>query len=227
MEEYFLRFHQEHSDLFRRRYIPSLWTNFQIEPWFNSQRTEMQRSLDEWIHNNPAEHGYFTVTQYDDGPLLILPKNTLKLGACSGDSPLPLIYDSALEDSEPLISYNKPILCSFVGSMTHSVRQTMAQCLSGQPGFVIAPSSEWSPQVSSDRQDYFIQLTRQSRFALSPRGYGRNSFRFFEAYLLGAIPVYVWDDEMWLPFQDKIDYTKIAVVINVADVLEDPVHVWW
>ena len=58
---------------------------------------------------------------------------------------------------------------------------------------------------------------------MAPRGYGRSSFRFFEIYQLGSIPVYLWNDREWLPFKDKIDYSKICISINIKDIdkLED------
>ena len=53
----------------------------------------MQNILNDWISKNSCENGYFTVVQYDDGPLLQLPQNTIVYGACSGTSPIPLIYE--------------------------------------------------------------------------------------------------------------------------------------
>ena len=76
----------------KRKYIPATWTNFQIEKWFPYKKNVMQRTLDEWIYKNPSENGYFTIVQYDDGPLLRIPNNTIIYGACSGHIPLPLIY---------------------------------------------------------------------------------------------------------------------------------------
>ena len=88
----------------KRKYIPALWTNFQIENWFPFKKGIMQNSLDEWVKNNPSDDGYFTVVQYDDGPLLRLPYNTIVYGACSGDIPIPLIYE---DKNNTLINMNK------------------------------------------------------------------------------------------------------------------------
>ena len=59
-----------------------------------------------------------------------------------------------------------------------------------------------------------------SKFALAPRGYGRGSFRFYECFQLGTIPIYLWDDIEWLPFQDKIDYTKLCISIPITRIDE-------
>lgn len=226
LEEYFLKKFIEENPQFKKKYIPVPWTNFQIEGWFRNKKNEMQNDLNEWIKNNPSEDGYFTVVQYDDGPLLNLPDNTIVYGACSGDKPIPLVYQDINNTLEniPKKSFNeKPILCSFVGSKTANnvlpnVRHVMATKLSQKKNFIIKFTDTWTPIVSSQKQFNFINTTLQSKFALAPRGYGRGSFRFFEIFQLGTIPVYIWNDIEWLPFKDKIDYSKICVSINVKDI---------
>lgn len=69
----------------------------------------------------------------------------------------------------------------------------------------------------------FINTTIDSKFALAPRGYGRGSFQFFECFQLGTIPIYIWNDICWLPFQDLIDYNRLCISIHVFEIatLED------
>ena len=69
-------------------------------------------------------------------------------------------------------------------------------------------------------QQKYIDTTINSKFALAPRGYGRSSFRFFECFLLGTIPIYIWNDKNWLPFQNIIDYNKLCIVINISKINE-------
>ena len=40
-----------------------------------------------------------------------------------------------------------------------------------------------------------------TKFNLVPRGYGRTSYRLSEVILIGRIPVYLYDDEPWLPYR--------------------------
>jgi len=54
-------------------------------------------------------------------------------------------------------------------------------------------------------------------FALSPRGYGRTSFRMYEAIELGCIPVYIYD-EPWLPYTDVIDWREFSVLCSQGDI---------
>lgn len=222
MEEYFLK--NTTTINLKRTYIPALWTNFQIEHWFEQKKNEMQQALNEWVNQNPSPGGYFTVVQYDDGPKLTLPNNTLIYGACSGDVPLPLIYQDIKYKLTKFThkSFNeKPILCSFVGNITSNgvepnVRQIMFNHLHNNPSFKMINSGGWTPIVNVNSQSAFINITLNSKFALAPRGYGRSSFRFFEAFQLGTIPVYVWNDVEWLPFKNQIDYSKCCISLHVS-----------
>ena len=231
LEEYFLNKIKNENPEMKRKYIPVLWTNFQIEHWFQSRKKEMQDLLDEWIKHNPSENGYFTVVQYDDGPLLNLPINTIIYGACSGDIPIPLIYE---DKSNTLSSYKKKtfhekdILCSFIGNITSNnvlpnVRSEMFHVFNNNQNFKMIHSGGWTPSVNKNLQDIFITTTINSKFALAPRGYGRSSFRFFECFQLGTIPIYIWNDANWSPFQDVINYNKLCIIMHISEInlLED------
>jgi hypothetical protein len=238
LEEYFFRYFFQSVELDKdnnirynkRKYIPVIWTNFQIESWFPKKKQEMQSLLDQWIKNNPSENGYFTVVQHDDGPLLRLPQNTLVYGACSGDIPIPLIYENINNTlvNIPNIPFSKKtVLCSFVGNITNNpnqsainVRQVIFDTLQGNPQFLITNSGGWTAKVNDVSQRKFITFTRFSKFALAPRGYGRSSFRFFECFQLGTIPVYLWNDIEWLPFPGLIDYNRLCISLHISKIGE-------
>ena len=63
IEEYFLDKYKSQSPKTKRTYIPFPWTNFQIEYWFPSKKTEMQDQLNKWIESNHNDNGYFTIVQ--------------------------------------------------------------------------------------------------------------------------------------------------------------------
>lgn len=225
LEEYFYNKYFNDQPNLKRKYIPVKWTNFQIEGWFQHKKNEMQQLLDEWIQNNPSEQGYFTIVQYDDGPLLKLPENTIVYGACSGNIPIPLIYEdknNTLNSFSKKSFNDKQILCSFIGNITSNyvmpnVRQEIFNIFTNNSNFKILNSGGWTPSVNKNLQDLFINTTINSKFALAPRGYGRSSFRFFECFNLGTIPIYVWNDINWSPFQNIIDYNKLCIVIHVSE----------
>jgi len=226
IEEYFLKYITEKNIITKRKYIPALWTNFQIESWFNNKKNNMQQILDNWISINSSENGYFTVVQYDDGPLLKLPANTIIYGACSGNIPIPLIYEdinNTLDKYEKKKFEQKNILCSFVGNITSNniqpnVRKILFEKFIHNKNFEMINSGGWTPSVNKKNQNIFIEKTLTSKFALAPRGYGRSSFRFFEIFKLGTIPIYVWNDINWLPFQDIINYEKLCIVVHISEI---------
>jgi len=227
LEEYFIEKVKRTNPDFKKKYIPALWTNFQIEGWFEHKKSTMQESLNTWVVNNPSENGYFTVVQHDDGPCLTLPLNTTVYGACSGNIPIPLIYE---DKNNTLVNYpkksfsQKEILCSFVGNLTSNhavspnVRLEVFNKFSNNDNFKMINSGGWTASVNQHLQDVFINTTINSKFAFAPRGYGRSSFRFFECFQLGTIPIYVWNDVNWSPFQDLIDYEKLCIVLHVSEI---------
>jgi hypothetical protein len=224
MEEYFLNYVSTNNipkDKEGRLYIPALWTNFQTAEWFPKEFDKMQFSLDDWIREHPNEKGYFVVVQHDDGPMLKVPKNTKIYGACSGNIPLPLIYEDIeykLENIDHKTYKDKDILCSFVGSITHGVRKSIIDMYEKNNKFKFSYNKNWTNNVQIEQQKIFIENTVNSKFALAPRGYGKSSFRFFEIFKLGTIPIYVWDDKNWLPYIEKIDYDAFCISIHISEI---------
>jgi hypothetical protein len=221
LEEYFFNKFFENKPILKKTYIPIKWTNFQIHPDFLKYKNLMQNELNQWITDNPNENGYFCVVQYDDGPLLQLPENTTIYGACSGNIPIPLIYqdvNNTLESIPKKTYLEKNILCSFVGCFTHTVRNIINNKFNNNNNFQIINSGNWNPNVDSQKQDNFITTTINSKFALSPRGYGLSSFRLFEIFQLGTIPIFVHDGINWLPYTELIDYSKFMIVLHINDI---------
>jgi hypothetical protein len=223
MEEYFMEYMKrnkiQHSKS-GRLYIPALWTNFQIENWFRYKKIDMHYSLQDYYYKNYTPNGYFVVVQHDDGPDIGLPENSRICGACNGDIILPLIYedtDNKLEQWNKKTFKEKKLLCSFVGTVTHHVRERVIERFNNNPNFDIFTDNNWSANVNTNKQYTFIVNTLNAKFALAPRGYGKSSFRFFEIFKLGTIPIYVWDDREWLPYKDILDYSKICISIHVND----------
>lgn len=224
MEEYFLDHMIKNNLIYdknNRLYLPVLWTNFQIQGWFNEKQSEMQYILDNYIKENPCLNGYFTIVQHDDGPKLRLPENTIVYGACTGDIILPLIYEDIkcelLKNTIQRDFNDKNILCSFVGTITHNIRAYIKEEFGNNSDYFIKTTENWTDNVDENKQTDFISVTCNSKFAFAPRGYGRSSFRFFEILKLGVIPIYVWDDIEWLPYKDtiNIDYSKFCISIHV------------
>jgi len=219
LEEYFSRYNTVRNN----RYMDVHWTNIQVEPRFRQIQPMVQRLVDEWYPE--SKNRYFTVVQHDDGVMFKLPPGT-RVYAAGGNKvtdahvPIPLIYEDQQQRliRTPRLAFDeKDILCSFVGSMTHPARQQMHHKLATCKGFELHFTEQWTDTVSEEKQRRFVDITRRSKFCLAPRGYGRTSFRFYEAFLLGTVPIYIWDDIEWLPYREHLDYSKFAISIRASE----------
>ncbi len=195
-------------------YLPVFWTNLQNHPGFQKQKYDIL--FQHAIQAFTAVHGavqFFTIVQHDDGPQLTLPAGTVVFGACTGTVPLPLIYEDTNNTLLGWRRVKKDLLASFVGQATHPVREEMVRALR-RADVVCHMKGGWTPNVSADAAANFVEETLRARFCLAPRGYGRGSFRMYEAMLLDTVPVYVWDDKEWLPYQEVLDYKAFSVSVN-------------
>lgn len=244
LEEYFYDYIQENKEKLAGQieseyvYIPVYWTNIQNHPGFlkNRERLDMllKEKIKEFEKNNKREsYKYFTLVQHDDGPQLSLPKDTLIFGACNGDIPVALVYEDKTERLQNELALAQAstteavagkrlketsrLLASFVGSITHDIRKQLINILGKKQDIFLGVQGVWTNNISENSADLFIRKTLDSKFCLAPRGYGKSSFRFFEAMLLKSVPVYFWDDKEWLPYKEYINYTDFAVSIHKSN----------
>jgi hypothetical protein len=215
LEEYVYDYLIEHQTSINTNlvYVPVFWTNLQNHPGFHRMKQSLSILLQRELNQFPASTTFFTIVQHDDGPLLPLPKQTMIFGACTGTIPIPLIYEDTTNQLQSSPKKEKKWLASFVGTSTHVVREEMVKQLEKKENICLMtkPFQEWTNQVKKSSADQFVETTLESKFCLAPRGYGRSSFRFFESILLDTIPVYIWDDKEWLPYQDRIDYSLFSI----------------
>ena len=69
----------------------------------------------------------------------------------------------------------------------------------------------------ADLRKEYIENIQNSDFVLTPRGDSNMAIRFYEALVLGRIPVVI-DTEWVLPLEDVIDYKKFVVFVPHADI---------
>ena len=77
-------------------------------------------------------------------------------------------------------------------------------------------TNKWTNQIKEENQLLYLNLMSTSRFTLAPRGYGKTSFRLYEALRLGSVPIYIYD-ELWLPYTDIIEWNKMVVLVHVDE----------
>ena len=207
-------FYEKMKELQSVNYVPVFWTELQtkLKMEEKAQTQELQRLM----NNLDKNKMYFTVVEHDDGITIInVPNNVLVFGmAGTGHIPLPLLYENP-EMFEDLKLNTKTVFCSFVGSLTHPCREKMVAVMN-KPDVVLI-TDEWSLNVTEEKQRLFLELTCQSRFTLAPRGYGKTSFRMYEALRFNSIPVYIYD-EPWLPYKEHLDWSKLVVLVHINDI---------
>ena len=211
-EKYFYNYIQKlNNDEINKKYIPVYWTELQISSY---NITKLQHSI---LNSLDNQKRYFTIVQHDDGINVYIPNNVIVFGMGGiGHIALPLTYENP-QIFEKYKKNTKHILCSFVGSITHNCRQIMVDKLSNINDISIIANNEWTNQIDLNKQEAFLQVTSSSKFTLCPRGYGKTSFRVYEALKLGSIPIYIYDD-CFLPYREIIDWSKLAVLVHVVDI---------
>ncbi len=214
-------------------YLPIHWQNL----YFRNERRSRTRDYypdpeaQELVNHLDPKETYFTLTQADEGTYEKLPANVKVFSSGgTGDYAIPLLTSPL-----PYKECKRDILASFVGAMEcggpidwpggkaeHSswnpdgrgarVRRAMFKALDGKPGFSLRDSR-------FDNGPAYVQNYREtmcrSIFALCPRGYGRTSFRLYEAMQLGAIPVYIYDgNDPWVPFYPRLEWGEFSFIIH-------------
>lgn len=193
-------------------YLPVLFASFFLQAQthkylpFEFKRT--YGDMLELLQNIDSKKMYFTLLGMYDFPIWewdIFPKNVLVFAESGeGDVPIPLLKG----DGRFLVG-KKDILVSFMGSLSGfsdatKVRSRMYDALRDFAYF--GQDKNWR------------EIMARSTFSLCPRGIGRTSFRLYEALSLGSIPVYIYDDFPWLPYQDVVDWSELAILLHVKDV---------
>ncbi|NBQ46431.1 MAG: TIGR01459 family HAD-type hydrolase, partial [Proteobacteria bacterium] len=177
-------------------YIPVFWTEIQISKRYDDTLANKVRTPDNdflwklWglLSTMSKQRNYFTVVQHDDGiTMSSKPANliTFAMGGV-GNIPLPLTYNDTPEFNT-YKNKDKTVFCSFVGSLTHPCREHMVRLLENKPGVFIV-TNEWTNDIKEENQLLYLNVMSRSRFTLAPRGYGKTSFRLYEALRLGSIP---------------------------------------
>jgi Exostosin family len=209
IEEYFYNAYLSNKELFDKKgytLIPIFWTTAYLNH-INVQR---------FVNALPKGNKYFCVSQHDDAVKEQLPEGTVvfSAGGNSGGIPLPLVCSPIPTELIPLNP--KQIFCSFVGAQTHDVRKIMFKSLSNNKLYTLQ-DIQWDWTVTSDKQKLYLDVLSKSKFTLCPRGYGAQSFRFYEALQLGSIPVYIHNDIKWTPYTDVLNWNEFCISIHINE----------
>ena len=233
-------------------YLPVFWTSYYI---INDYKTTDE--LLRWMESLDKSKTYFTIVQYDSGIYVnheinnANNANNLNIMTFSagggglnttesireyefhglrrmffngqkGDYIIPLICLPQF----PNMNLDRDIYCSFMGRFdTYFSRMDMKHTIENS-----ANKDKFKLFETINYEEY-TQIINRSIFTLAPRGYGFTSFRLYEAIYANSIPIYIWDNEIALPFSDKINWNEFCVIIHsskinqIEEILEKVVRV--
>ena len=203
LEYYAHKYFKEVSEVLTERiYIPIKWTSYQIKADFGNNK-DMMNNLQDFCSKLSKDQKYFTVVQYDDGILVDIPNCLVFSAGGVGDIPIPLTTKPL-----PISSCKKEYLVNFCGRMeTHEIRQEMKRELYKE-NYIF---KEYLDSLA------YSEIIEKSYFTLCPRGYGKTSFRLYEAMQLGSVPIYI-SDEHWLPYTELINWSEFCIILKPCDI---------
>ena len=188
-----------------------------------------------------ASVAYVTVNQNDEGltgkdeiPMERIP-NVLVLSAGGyGHVPVPLLKQTeALRRAPPIAQ--RALLISYVGSLDNAPadfrRRVSATAIAtaAQHGFHYKVGrglpARWSAMMPRlvERAVCYLSgyeewrgVMAASRTSLCPRGFGRSSYHLAETIQMGRVPVYIYSDTAWLPYE-RLFRRSLGYVANLAE----------
>ena len=220
LEEAFIKFWRSQG-AGKRKLIPVHWTavyNHKVKEGLGPNTTNgaLRSRLQDYLDNLDPNEKYFVVCTHDDAPSENLPLDTVVFAAGGNarkiDYAVPLTCGPHINVQDPV----RTVFCSFVGSVTHPLRERALRTLYQKPGVMI-DATEWQESVQPDRAKTFKNIAQNSIFSLCPRGYGATSYRLYESIQLGAIPIYISDRQL-LPWNDELDWSEFCVIVGPQEI---------
>ena len=83
-------------------------------------------------------------------------------------------------------------------------------------GDALTGATEWDAQRRAQVRHEYLANIVESDYCLSLRGKGNYSFRLYEIFAMGGIPLFV-DTDCVLPFEDEIDWKKHCCWVEQSD----------
>ena len=210
IEEYYFDYFIKTNPDTDRIYLPISWTNCHI--YCTKEEKEALRTF---VFNLDPNFKYFSVIQIARGlhhpalnihipdgiDMLLFSAGGYTTAKGTDNVPIPLLKAPLKRKLET----GRKHIVSFVGSLSsHPLRHELHTKYSNM--FYFASGNDWETTMES------------SFFSLCPRGYGPTSFRLYEALQLESVPIYVWDEEILLPFSDLIDWSTISVIVHRTEI---------
>jgi hypothetical protein len=190
-----------------RVYLPILFTSYFKTHGYGLTQKDVQ-PLQNFVDTLPGDLKYFCVVQYDNGTLVDWKGKDVVVFAMSGKPenciPIPLVCQPHKYQPK---EYKKDILLSFVGRITHPIRQTIVDWGAGKDDCYFSSRSHSLTE--------YCEILVRSRFVISARGYGATSFRVCEAMQYGAIPI------IFKHIDDRIHMCPFSIICDFVDLKKE------
>lgn len=169
-----------------REFIPIHVTSYHVNNNYGQDREAIYK-LQEFFDGLDRSKKYWGVWQYDDGLLIDTKDLDIVTFGMSYRLPeqkptyfIPLI-GQMMERGYGL----KKFKANFIGNITHPIRQEVVDTCIGVDGYYIS--------TQQTEHSLYNKVMSESMWTLCPIGYGKCSFRFFEAIHNNSIPVAIGD----------------------------------
>eukprot|EP00040_Diaphanoeca_grandis_P017266 m.89781 g.89781 ORF g.89781 m.89781 type:complete len:517 (-) comp26332_c0_seq2:210-1760(-) len=201
------------------------WVNNSDHPW--KYPKNMIKTLKSLLRPSVP---YITVSQNDEGLVATCNEglnhkdipNVLVLSAGGhGHVPIPLVKQTqspssvSLTNVDPIPFADRNLLISFFGTEKTTQRSGKLRSYLCNVVKTVAKKFNFSHRVCEIDPEW-RSLMRHSKASLLPRGYGRSSYRVDEAIQMGLIPVFVYDDVPWVPYESY--WSKFGYVANLSEI---------
>lgn len=194
-------------------YLPIRWNKLYVNwNWGQDGLDEIQAEVLRLVSRNRPT---FTVCEYDIlsmQPFYDLCGMTIFIASRHQDNAgidIPLLCLPYRASPPP---GQRRFLASFVGNLnTHTPRPEMGELLTGR--------ADCHVEHAWKGPGYFVGAMLDSYVALCPRGYGAQSFRFYEAMQLGVAPLYISDMDA-RPFKRWLPWDQVSLYLS--DIYELP-----
>jgi len=204
-------------------YIPILvpW----VDTWVNSGYHFPDGMIDAWKAKLRPNVAYITVAQNDEG---LLARASLKMkdipnvlvlsGGGYGHVPVPLL--KASENLVETSAADRTYIVSFMGTLghaPHNLREDMAKTINSW-----ARDLHITDKVKVASGEGWRGVMADSRFSMTPRGFGRTSYHLAETLQMGLVPIHVYTDIPWVPYADlwKQDIGRVTNIAGLRPLLQ-------
>tara|TARA_B110001452_G_scaffold256792_1_gene250454 strand:- start:233 stop:1387 length:1155 start_codon:yes stop_codon:yes gene_type:complete len=183
---------------------------------------------------------YVTVVQNDEG---LEGKGELKMASVPnilvissggyGHVPVPLLKQSESPRAAPPMR-ERPLFVSFLGSLgtaPHNLRARMRDAVASaantshfEYSVTMGLKPSWASLLLPWPLDRLVSwyagkpswrdVMSHSQLSLCPRGFGRSSYHLSETVQMGRVPLYVYDDTAWVPYE-RLFKQEIGLVVDV------------